>query len=274
MGLLGDLFGGFGSAVGGLASGVGHLAEQVLKPVETAFKHPAETLATMAAVYFGMPYVADATTVAGTAEVAGSLTGPGALESYAAMDAGYGALGASEAGGFGSFLGADIMGAGTMFSDIGALSLLGDGGFGSFGIGEAATAAAGGGGSFYDQMLEYLKKGKSALGNPTGKQQAYLGSGAFGLMNSARAARMAKLPNPADIKGMPGYQAGLDAVQATMAQQGYTGGSNAAAAIGKYGADFYNQYVNQRLASSQAMMGAGSNELGSLALLAKGFGLF
>ena len=50
--------------------------------------------------------------------------------------------------------------------------------------------------------------------------------------------------NPSSITGMPGYQAGLDAVQRSLAAQGYMGSGNMMAALQKYGGDFYQQQFN------------------------------
>lgn len=50
--------------------------------------------------------------------------------------------------------------------------------------------------------------------------------------------------NPSSVANMPGYQAGLDAVQRSLAAQGYTGSGNMMAALQKYGGDFYQQQFN------------------------------
>lgn len=49
------------------------------------------------------------------------------------------------------------------------------------------------------------------------------------------------LPNPGDITSIPGYQAGLEAVQRAGAAQGFTGSGNMMVALQKYGGDFYNK---------------------------------
>ncbi len=53
------------------------------------------------------------------------------------------------------------------------------------------------------------------------------------------------LSDPSSITTMPGYEAGLEAVQRSMAAQGYVGSGNMMAALSKYGGDFYNNAVNQ-----------------------------
>lgn len=146
----------------------------------------------------------------------------------------------------------------------------GQGGFGGGGVGST------GGGSYYDQMLDYLKrKGGGVVdwyGKAKGSDLARIGVGLYGLNNARRAQNMMKMPGPGEMQNMPGYQAGLQAVQASAAQQGYTGGSNAAAAIGKYGADFYNQHLNQRMNSGMAQMQGNNQMLSNMALITRGFG--
>lgn len=96
-----------------------------------------------------------------------------------------------------------------------------------------------------------------------------IAQGAYGLYNSNRlkqlaaeqalkadpnsayrasyAARLNSLStDPSSIFSTPGYAAGEQAVQRTMAAQGYTGSGNARIAMQKYGGDFYNQEM-QRL---------------------------
>lgn len=51
--------------------------------------------------------------------------------------------------------------------------------------------------------------------------------------------------DPSSIYKLPGWQAGNEAVQRSMAAQGYQGSGNMAVALQKYGQDFYNQALNQ-----------------------------
>lgn len=99
-------------------------------------------------------------------------------------------------------------------------------------------------------------------------------AGLYGLLESRKLKKLGELPNPNDITGMPGYQAGLEAVRRSMASQGYQGSGNMMAALQKYGGDFYNQYVGQRLGSQQAQAGPMMGGMSSLALLANGLGGF
>lgn len=73
-----------------------------------------------------------------------------------------------------------------------------------------------------------------------------------------------QLPNPADITGIPGYQAGMEAVRRSLASQGYQGSGNMMAALQKYGGDFYDKYVNQRINSGNAQLNALRTKLGGI----------
>ncbi len=91
-----------------------------------------------------------------------------------------------------------------------------------------------------------------------------LGSGAYGLSNAAEMRKLAEqasastqyapqyaqqlhdlVSNPSSLTSTPGYEAGMQAVQRSLAAQGYQGSGNMAAALSKYGGDFYNQQVAQ-----------------------------
>lgn len=94
--------------------------------------------------------------------------------------------------------------------------------------------------------------------------------GLTGLFGSNRISNLAQLPSPGQVTSIPGYQAGLDAVQRSMAAQGYQGSGNMMAALSKYGGDAYNQYVQQRLASAQGQMAPLQAQMSSLGLLTSG----
>lgn len=97
-------------------------------------------------------------------------------------------------------------------------------------------------------------------------------SALYGLEQSQRLQRMTAPPNPANLTKMPGYQAGLEAVQRSMAAQGYQGSGNMMAALQKYGGDAYQQMWQGGIASGQAGMGGLSGQLSSLGLLTAGAG--
>ena len=76
-------------------------------------------------------------------------------------------------------------------------------------------------------------------------QRAQQQADPFGPYRQQYAQQMAALSaDPSKLQQMPGYQAGLQAVQRSMAAQGYTGSGNMMAALSKYGGDFYNQTMN------------------------------
>lgn len=80
------------------------------------------------------------------------------------------------------------------------------------------------------------------------------GMGLFGLGQGMGMMRQARLPNPGDVQGLPGYQAGIDAVMrgSRAANNGPSGAE--LAALQQYGGNAYNQAVGQRLSSVQGQM--------------------
>ena len=91
--------------------------------------------------------------------------------------------------------------------------------------------------------------------------------------------------DPSSITKLPGYEAGLQAVQRSMAAQGYQGSGNMMAAISKYGGDFYNKAISQlgELAGAGVNPGTasqigitgqiGANDLASRSLATLGYGV-
>lgn len=78
----------------------------------------------------------------------------------------------------------------------------------------------------------------------------------FGSQRKYYLQRMQELErNPGMITSMPGYRAGLEAVQNAGAAQGFTGGGNMMAGLQKYGGDFYNQTMDRYA----TLAGAGFN---------------
>lgn len=90
--------------------------------------------------------------------------------------------------------------------------------------------------------------------------------------------------DPSSITKVPGYDAGLQAVERRMASQGFNGSGNMMTALNKYGGDFYNQEVNRlmQLSGANAAPGSGSaagmqgymnaNDLASRSLASMGYG--
>lgn len=63
-------------------------------------------------------------------------------------------------------------------------------------------------------------------------------------------------PTSTDVLQLPGFQAGLEAVQRAGAAQGFTGSGNMAVALSKYGGDFFNQERNYNLEKFKAQQQA------------------
>ena len=114
-------------------------------------------------------------------------------------------------------------------------------------------------------------------------------SGLYGLYNSEQQKRLAKqimersdpfaarrgqygdmldalMKDPSSIQRVPGYAAGLQAVERKMAGQGYNGSGNMMDALANYGGNFYNQEVQRLIALSGAgaTPGAGGAAAGQM----------
>ena len=140
--------------------------------------------------------------------------------------------------------------------------------------------------------LASLASGISGLSraNQLAKQAAALGKradpwGQSGGRGAADAQLQGLLKDPSAIYGMPGYQAGLDAVQRKMASQGYLGSGNMMAALQQYGGDFYNNAVKNLggLSGANTNPGTGAeiellgtksaNDLASQSMASLGYGM-
>ncbi len=98
-------------------------------------------------------------------------------------------------------------------------------------------------------------------------------------INRDAEARLAALmANPGSITSLPGYGAGIEAVQRGMGAGGYLGSGNMATALQQYGGNFYNNAINQYSGLSQlgrgnsAAYGMGSIELAGQAMNSLGYG--
>ena len=160
--------------------------------------------------------------------------------------------------------GGESFGAGAGFNDIGMSGIQDSGVFNETGFAGNSPGLAsgggvgGGGGSPWENLFKQFSspKGMQNLTKTLG--------GAYGMLQSRKLQGQMALPNPKDIQGIPGYQAGQDAVMRSMSAQGYQGSGNMMAAMSKYGGDFYNNYANQRMQSAQAQSGAVGNGMSSL----------
>lgn len=144
--------------------------------------------------------------------------------------------------------------------------------------GSASNLLTMGSGIYGLMQAEELKRKAAAMSSsadPFGPYRGYYG------------AEMQKLQaDPSRMTSLPGYEAGLEAVQRSMAAQGYTGSGNMMAALQKYGGDFYNQTMNQyatyagagfnpAAAGQLSLTGQGmSADLASRSLASLGYGTY
>lgn len=264
----GALAGGFGAgsaapaameigagAGGGLAGGAADFASALGGLEGASFGGSTGSLAGMAGSPLGS-MAASAGAGAGAADLMSAL---GMDPGFPAGDLGTGIAGdASLAGGFGAMGGIDP-------------SVLTTGGGGGLAAGGGSVGTE----SFVDAMRRYLanvSKLKTAKGGYMPAMRT--AAGIYSLMNARKVRKAMAPPNPADLPNLPGYQAGLEAVRRSMASQGYQGSGNMAAALQKYGGDFYNQEVRNRLLAGQGMASGLSGELSGLGLIAAGLGGF
>lgn len=149
--------------------------------------------------------------------------------------------------------------------------------------GGTGTAGVAGGASGIGTLSSLLSLGSGAYGLSNAMQMQKLAEQASASTRYAPqyAAQLAQLmQNPSSITSMPGYEAGMTAVERSMAAQGYQGSGNMAAALQQYGGNFFNSQVAQ-LQSLANPSGAGTalsgmgmaNEAASSALGALGYGI-
>lgn len=167
-----------------------------------------------------------------------------------------------------------LFGGGSSGAGAGAGAYPGSGYLGGLGETYAGSAGSGGGGGFLNGMFGGASGNAGATGD--------LLRGGFGLYQAsqlrqagqpsainqtAEAQLQALLANPSSVTNLPGYGAGIEAVQRGMAAGGYLGSGNMAAALQKYGGDFYNNAVGQYSNLSQLGRGNDANyRMGSIQL--------
>jgi hypothetical protein len=126
-----------------------------------------------------------------------------------------------------------------------------------------------GGGNIVDQPLSVVAPSAAygGSGQHWGQQLMQQGQQLAGTMNPFDAMRpqmMQQLQNlmsnPSSIANTPGFQAGLEGVQRSMAAQGYQGSGNMMNALQNYSGDFYMKQMQQLsgLAGAGALPGAGA----------------
>jgi len=179
-----------------------------------------------------------------------------------------GALGATDyslAGGLpqaGTGLG--IQGAPSFTSQLSSLGGLGGGAGGvNYSLLGGGGAGAGGGGFLGSTAGNYLKTGLGALQLAGGLQSYQAGQQRLGQQQQYAKQLQALMANPSSVQGLPGYQAGLQAVQRSQAAQGYQGSGNMAAALAGYGGQAYQQQL-ANLAQLQGQSAPVSSPLSAL----------
>jgi len=185
-----------------------------------------------------------------------------------------GALGATDyslAGGLpqaGTGLG--IQGAPSFTSQLSSLG--GAGGANYSLVGGGGGGVGGGGGGFPNTPAgNYLKTGLGGLQLLGGLQSYQAGQQRLGQQQQYAKQLQALMANPSSVQGLPGYQAGLQAVQRSQAAQGYQGSGNMAAALAGYGGQAYQRQI-ANLATLQGESAPVSSPLG--ALTNAGFGAY
>ena len=177
--------------------------------------------------------------------------------------------------GAGASTGAGLGGAGMDATGAGLTGGFGGGGGGSsiqemlrrqFGQLGGGGAGAGGGG-----MPSWLKQGLGGLQLAGGLQQ-YQAQSQRQAQQQAYAQQMQQLmANPSQVEGLPGYQAGLRAVQRKGRAEGFGGSGSMAAALAGYGGQQYQQQL-----SNLAALQGGSQPVGSpmMGLVGAGTGAY
>lgn len=205
---------------------------------------------------------------AGEAGFGAGLAGFGADAELGAAGASFGATGAG-VGGLGGTTLAEGAGAAGLAGGIGAGVAPAYGGPGTAGAGAGTDAiTTAGGESFFDYLQSAFGKGSpvnamfSKGGVGMGLMQVM--SSMYGLEQSRKLQSMAKGP------GTGATDAGMQAVQRSMAAQGYQGSGNMAAALQKYGTDAYNQNWQTAMAGATAQQAGVTGTMSSLGLLTAG----
>lgn len=190
-------------------------------------------------------------------------SGMPAIEAYQSVGIAPGEMGAmSSTGAAPAFSGQEVEGAYGNISSSAFDAGTAPGSFNAAGAAPAAGHSLGGNAAAPGAMAAASSTGALPWSSPG--NLANIAQGISGLMSANRMGNYAEMADPfaqyrkqygerlarleADptaIQREPGYEAGLQAVQRSMAAQGYTGSGNMMAAIAKYGGDFYNQTANR-----------------------------
>lgn len=207
--------------------------------------HPAEVAAMAGAGY-------------GAWELGAEYLGAGAAGGGA--DAGVGAAEGATAGAGAGSLDVGMTGAAASDAELSGLGGPTAGGFGGAGVDAAVDAGAGAAGSGGWLSSLFGGAGKAATALSTGKNAL----GTMQILSSLYGMeQQRKLSKGATAQSYS--KAGAQAVQRSMAAQGYQGSGNMMTALSKYGADAYGANLPQQQASL-------NNTMGGLGLLTAGLG--
>lgn len=293
-------WGDFTSGVENLVSNVGNDVTNTLDNVGHAIGPYMPTIAEATAAYFGAPYLGDAlgisSTAAGATIGAGTSMATGGNPLTGAITGGLGGYaggggftspdpmaggatdpmisGAQSAAATGDMAQADALAQAAGFSSYQELAAtqtasggmgvpglspstnmaaLGAGGSGGIGMGGGAMMALGGLNAINQtRQMQKNMQGYAAASNPLAPAQAGYAQQLQGLMN-----------NPNGIVNMPGYQAGLQAVERSGAAGGYLGSGNMMAQLQQYGGNFYNNAINQYQGAATANASAPGQIMGN-----------
>ncbi len=163
-------------------------------------------------------------------------------------------------------------------------SLLGDL---ASGAGSSALSGLGklyGGGNLIGGLAQ-LYGAHVAQGNANALQQLVNQTNAFGPYRAGAAAQLNNLlQNPSSVTSLPGYQAGIEAINRDAAAKGYFGSGNQEGALALYGNQVYNQQLGQLANLSGAtfnpasliggLNSAGQSAMSGLGLLSGGLSSF
>jgi len=141
--------------------------------------------------------------------------------------------------------------------------------FGNLGAGGGGGGGAGGGG-----IPSWLKQGLGGLQLAGGLQQ-YQAQSQRQAQQQGYAQQMQQLmANPSSVEGLPGYQAGLRAVQRKGRAEGFGGSGSMAAALAGYGGQQYQNQMNTLAALQGQSQPVGSPMMGLVGAGTGAYNLF
>ena len=239
---------------GGALGGISDLLGTSGKAGVGLFNDPTSMMA-VAALAGGWGMGAFDGTMFGEAGAAGAAGGSAGAATEAAW------AGGATAGGGAAGAGADFgMGAG---AGAGAAAPVVDSGY--MGVGSSAGAGAGAGLPVQPSMWQnalgslsqgwntakpWLKGAASGMQALTGLETMMAGRQRQQQQQQYGQQLQALMANPGSVTGIPGYEAGMEAVRRSMAAQGYQGSGNMMAGLQQYGGQFYQQQL-QNLSNLQ-----------------------